>query len=111
MIISDLNYLEATEGSAVVGGSFYSPGFNFNKNVNAYVNTNTNFNSNTNVNDYFNKYANIYVNSNVTGNSSTFAFDNEAQGYDTNTQGALNQLAVAGQYSGQNGVFVAAANY
>lgn len=108
MIISDLNYLEAvSQETEVVGGS---SSFDFYKNVNAYVNTNTNFNSNSSVNDYFNKYANIYVNSNVKGNSSTFAFDNEAQGSDTNTQGVLNQLTVAGRYSGQNGTFVSAAN-
>jgi hypothetical protein len=112
MIISDLNYLEAvSQETEVVGGSYYSPGFNFYKNVSAYVNTNTNFNSNSYVNDYFNKYANINVNSNVNGNSSTIAFDNEAQGPDTNTQAVLNQLTVAGQYSGQNGTLVSASNY
>jgi hypothetical protein len=112
MIISDLNYLEAvSQETEVIGGSYYyTPGYNFYKNVSANVSTNTTFNSNTNINDVFNKNANINVRSNVTGNSSTFALDNEAQGYNSNTQGALNQLAVAGQYSGQNGVFVAAAN-
>lgn len=108
MIISDLNYLEAvSQETEVIGGSSY---FDFYKNVNANVNTKTNFNSNSYVTDYFDKKANIDVNSKVKGNSSTFAFDNEAQGYDTNTQGTLNQLTVAKNYSGQNGIFVSASN-
>lgn len=108
MIISDLNYLEAvSQETEVIGGTSR---FDFYKNVNANVNTNTNFKANTYVTDYFDKYANINVKSNVKGNSSTFAFDNEAEGYNSNTQGVLNQLTVAGNYSGQNGTFVSAAN-
>lgn len=113
MIISDLNYLEITS-EEVVGGQFFPfpPNrLDFDKKLNSTVNTNTNFTSNTNVNDVFNKTANINVRSNVTGNSSTFAFDNEAIGFNSNTQGALNQIAIAGQGSSQNGTFVAAANY
>jgi len=108
MIISDLNYLEAvSQETELIGGSSY---FDFYKNVNANVNTSTNFNSSTYVSDYFNKYANIKVDSQVKGNSSTFAFDNEAKGYNTNTQGVLNQLTVGDYYSGQNGTFVSASN-
>lgn len=112
MIISDLNVLEVVEAAEVVGGSFArpTPSLKFDKDIKANVNTNTNFTSTVNVKDFFLKAAYIDVDSKVKGNSSTFAFDNEAAGKDTNTQGTLNQLTIAGQYSGQNGVFVSAAN-
>jgi len=110
MIISDLNYLEvATE--EVAGGSWYTPGFNFNKNLNTNVNTRVNFAANSNVTSTFNKSAYINVYSNVKGNSSSLAFANEAAGPNSNTQGEFSQLAVAGQGSSQDGIFVAAANY
>ncbi|BAZ05407.1 hypothetical protein NIES3974_20550 [Calothrix sp. NIES-3974] len=112
MIISDLSVLEVVEAAEVLGGTFVrpTPGFRYDKNINANVNTTTSFTSNVNVQDVFKKDANIKVVSDVKGNSSTFAFDNEAAGKNTNTQGTLNQLTIAGEYSGQNGLFVSAAN-
>lgn len=109
MIISDLNYLESvTSETEIFGGT--GKVFDFKKNIDSKVNSDTNFKANSDVNDIFNKKANIDVKSKVEGNSSTFAFDNEAVGYYSNTQGTFNQIAVAGEGSSQNGTFVAAAN-
>jgi hypothetical protein len=116
MIISDLNLLEAVEGSAIVGGTLVPLPpvppitLTFNKNLNAAVNTATNFASNTAINDAFNKTANIAIKSAVIGNSASTAYDNEAIGPNSNTQAALNQQVVAGAFSTQNGLIVAAAN-
>ncbi len=109
MIISDLTYME-TASDEVFGAGVY-----FDKYINSNINTKLNFNANSDIKSRFDKKARIDVDSYVRGNSSTFAFDNEAAGFATNTQGELNQLAVAGSYystgvSSQNGLFVAAAN-
>lgn len=117
MIISDINYLETANSEVVGAGGYYDAYFN--KRLNSDIDTNLNFNARSDIWSKFNKDARINVNSHVTGNSSTFAFDNEAVGYGSNTQGELNQLAVAPSYgyysytpgiSSQNGLFVAAAN-
>jgi len=108
MIISDLNVLEVVEAAEVVGGT---SSLFFTKDLSAYVNTYNNFNANSYVKDYFTKYADIKVDSKVKGNSSSLAFDNEAIGPNSNTQGTLNQQTIAGVGSSQNGVFVAASNY
>ena len=111
MIISDLTYLETVsqETEIVGGGSFYND-FKFKKDLNSKIKTDIKFDFDSDIKSDFNKKAKIDVESKVKGNSSTFAFDNEAVGKDSNTQGELNQLAVAGKGSSQNGLFVAAAN-
>ena len=109
MIISDLNVLEAVEGSAIVGGMF-TPGFTYKKDVKVNENTNLDFTSDSKVTDIFKKVATYNIDSKVKGNSSSFVFNNEAQGKNTNTQGTFNQLTVAGEYSGQYGTFVSAAS-
>jgi hypothetical protein len=108
MVISDLNVLEVVEATEVVGGT---SNLFFQKDLISYVNTYNNFYANSYVNDYFKKYADIYVDSKVKGNSSSFAVDNEAIGFNSNTQGTLNQQTIAGVGSSQNAVFVAASNY
>jgi hypothetical protein len=107
MIISELNYLEVVTEAEVVGGSVW----NFKKNLESNVKTNVSFKSTSEVKDIFVKQAYIDVYSDVYGNSSSLSFDNEAQGYNSNTQGTFSQLTVAGQGSAQSGTFVSAANY
>jgi hypothetical protein len=96
MIISELNYLEdATQ--EIVGGWCYScPDVDFDKYLNSDTTTTITFDSTVDINDTFKKEATITVKSDVTGNSSSLAFDNEAIGYNSNTQGAFSQLVVAG---------------
>ncbi len=106
MIISDLNYLEVATDVSVVGGTY---GLSFNKNLNSNTSSTVKFNNNTNVNVTFNKTANINVVSNVKGNSGSFAFDNEAIGYNSNTQTEFQQLVIAGKGSSQAGTVVAVA--
>jgi len=108
MIISDLTYMEAATDEVVGAGSSH---FGFNKDIYQNIYTNLTFNAKSNIKSKFKKKARIDVKSRVKGNSSTFAFDNEAVGPNSNTQGELNQLAVAYGGSSQNGLFVAAANY
>jgi hypothetical protein len=109
MIISDLNYLESATQD-VVGGTSRLDNFRFKKDIDSNIKSNIDFKSNSNVRDFFEKKANIDVKSNVQGNSSSLAFDNEAIGKDSNTQGTFSQLTVAGQGSSQSGTFVSAAN-
>ena len=110
MIISDLNYLEAVSQEIEIVGGGYLDSFKFKKDLDTKIKSDIDFNFDSNIKADFNKKANIKVDSNVKGNSSTFAFENEAVGKDSNTQGELNQIAVAGKGSSQSGLFVAAAN-
>jgi hypothetical protein len=108
MIIAELNYLEVVTETEVLGGTGV---WNFKKDLNSNVKTNLTFKSDTDIEDKFYKVAYIDIYSDVYGNSSSFAFDNEAQGYNSNTQGSFNQLSVEGVGSSQNGLFVSAANF
>lgn len=95
----------------VTAGSFSSPkSFDFTKNLNSTSSNNVDFSADRNISDYYKKYANINVKSYVKGNSATMDFDNEAVGKNSNVQGTLSQLTVAGQGSSQTGSFVSAAN-
>ncbi|MBD2605825.1 hypothetical protein H6G81_15190 [Scytonema hofmannii FACHB-248] len=71
MIISDLNYLEATEGSAVVGGIYLGSG-KYNKSTTLYVK------------EYLSIKKDIDVKADIDGNVATA--EAEAQGYNTVTQ-------------------------
>jgi hypothetical protein len=84
--------------------------FDFSKRLDSKANNTVNFDGQTNITDTFSKKANIDVKSHVTGNSASLAFDNEAIGKNSNTQGSFSQLSVAGQGSSQSGLFVSAAN-
>jgi len=84
--------------------------FDFSKRLDSKSNNTVNFDGQTNITDNFSKKANIDVKSHVTGNSASLGFDNEAIGKNSNTQGSFSQLTVAGQGSGQSGLFVSAAN-
>ena len=68
-----------------------------------------NFTGTSSISDAFTKTANIKVKSYVIGNSASLAFDNEAVGRNSNSQGTLSQETVAGQGSSQSGLFVSAA--
>jgi hypothetical protein len=71
MIISDLNYLEATEGSAVVGGIYLGSG-KYNKSTTLYVK------------EYVDIKKDVDVKVDIKGNLATA--EAEAYGYDTVTQ-------------------------
>jgi hypothetical protein len=87
-----------------------SSSFDFTKNLSSTSKNNVNFTGNSNITDTFTKKANINVKSYVIGNSASLAFDNEAIGKNSNTQGSFSQETVAGQGSSQSGLFVSAAN-
>ena len=70
-----------------------------------------NFTANSNISDAFIKIADIKAKSYVTGNSASLAFDNEAVGKNSTTQGSFSQATVAGQGSSQSGLFVSAAGH
>jgi len=90
MIISDLNHLEAVEGSAVVGGIYLGSGYSY-KTTSLYVNENL----------YINK--NIGSKVDVKGNAATA--EAEAQGDNTVTQ----SFAFTTPYS-SNSTSIAATN-
>ena len=87
-----------------------TPSLDFSKQINSTSNNNVNFNGYSDIQHNYMKQANIDVYSKVKGNSSTFDFDNEAIGKNTNVQGTLSQISIAGQGSSQTGSFVSAAN-
>ena len=70
-----------------------------------------NFTANSNISDAFIKIADIKAKSYVTGNSASLAFDNEAVGKNSTTQGSFSQATVAGQGSSQSGLFVSAVGH
>jgi hypothetical protein len=84
--------------------------FDFSKRLDSKSNNTVNFDGQTNIADNFSKKANIDIKSHVTGNSASLAFDNEAIGKNSNTQGSFSQQTIAGQGSSQSGLFVSAAN-
>jgi hypothetical protein len=84
--------------------------FDFSKQLNSKSNNTVNFDALSNIKDTFSKKANIDIKSHVIGNSASLAFDNEAIGKNSNTQGSFSQETVAGQGSSQSGLFVSAAN-
>jgi hypothetical protein len=84
--------------------------FDFSKRLDSKSNNTVNFDALTNIKDTFSKKANIDIKSHVTGNSASLAFDNEAIGKNSNTQGSFSQETIAGQGSSQSGLFVSAAN-
>jgi hypothetical protein len=94
----------------VVTAGSSSKSFDFTKDLSSTSNNNVNFSADRNISDYYKKYANINVKSYVKGNSATMDFDNEAVGKNSNVQGTLSQITVAGQGSSQTGSFVSAAN-
>lgn len=76
MKISNLEYVESVDTSAVVGG--YGGGgyrFDFSKRFDVYIN------------EYANVYKNLYANSYVRGNSALAEADAEAYGPDSNAEG------------------------
>lgn len=109
MIISDLNYLEAATEEVTGGTRPRRNDIDFSKNLNANISSRVNLAANFSVNSTFNKTTNINAYANVYGNTSTLTFENEAAGYDTNTQGNFAQLTIAGQGSSQAGYFSSAA--
>ncbi|MEG4045522.1 MULTISPECIES: hypothetical protein [unclassified Microcoleus] len=86
MIISDLNYLETAETSAVVGGIFFG---RLNSNVNAKLNVKERFD----VDKIYTQYVD------VTGNLATA--QSEAFGKNTSTQ--IFTTVVEGKYSASTG--------
>jgi len=95
---------------AVTAGASSSKSFDFTKSLKSTSDNNVNFSGKTKITDDFTKTADINIKSNVKGNSASLAFDNEAVGKNSNTQGSFSQLSVAGQGSSQSGLFVSAAN-
>jgi hypothetical protein len=87
-----------------------TPSLDFSKQINSTSNNNVNFNAYSDIQHNYMKQAYIDVFSKVKGNSSTLDFDNEAIGKNSNVQGTLSQISVAGQGSSQTGSFVSAAN-
>ncbi|MBW4503403.1 MAG: hypothetical protein KME57_28545 [Scytonema hyalinum WJT4-NPBG1] len=90
MIISDLNHLEAVEGSAVVGGIYLGSGYSY-KTTSLYVNENLNINK--------------YIASKVDVKGNTATAEAEAQGDNTVTQ----SFAFTTPYS-SNSTSIAATN-
>jgi hypothetical protein len=82
----------------------------FEKQIDSQSNNQVDFQANRDIQDSYKKYATIKVNSHVKGNSATLDFDNEAVGRNSNVQGTLSQITIAGQGSSQTGSFVSAAN-
>lgn len=82
----------------------------FTKNINSTSNNNVNFSGYSDIQHNYMKQAYIDVYSKVKGNSATLDFDNEALGKNSNVQGTLSQISIAGQGSSQTGSFVSAAN-
>jgi hypothetical protein len=82
----------------------------FTKNINSTSNNNVNFSGYSDIQHNYMKQAYTDVYSKVKGNSATLDFDNEAVGKNSNVQGTLSQISVAGQGSSQTGSFVSAAN-
>ncbi len=82
----------------------------FSKKISSTSNNTVNFTADRDISDSYSKYATIKVKSHVTGNSATMDFDNEAVGRNSNVQGTLSQISIAGQGSSQAGSFVSAAN-
>jgi hypothetical protein len=82
----------------------------FTKNINSKSNNYVKFNGYSDIDHQYNKQAYIDVYSKVKGNSATLDFDNEAVGKNSNVQGTLSQISIAGQGSSQTGSFVSAAN-
>jgi hypothetical protein len=87
-----------------------APSLDFSKQINSTSNNNVNFNGYSDVQHNYMKQAYIDVLSKVKGNSATLDFDNEAIGKNSNVQGTLSQVSIAGQGSSQTGSFVSAAN-
>ena len=97
-----------TQLDAVTAGTGSS--LDFSKDISSTSNNTVNFTANNNIRDTLVKQALILVVSQVHGNSASLGFDNEAVGFNSNVQGTLSQIAIAGQASSQTGLFVAAAN-
>src|SRR5437763_13012936 len=82
----------------------------FTKNIYSTSKNNVDFNGYSDIQHNYMKQAYIDVYSKVKGNSATLDFDNEAVGKNSNVQGTLSQISIAGQGSSQTGSFVSAAN-
>jgi hypothetical protein len=82
----------------------------FTKHINSMSDNNVKFKGYSDISHEYNKEAYIDVYSRVKGNSATLDFDNEAVGKNSNVQGTLSQISIAGQGSSQAGSFVSAAN-
>ena len=87
-----------------------TPGLDFTKHLKSTSDNNVKFKGYSDISHEYNKQAYIDVNSRVKGNSATLDFDNEAVGKNSNVQGTLSQITIAGQGSSQAGSFVSAAN-
>lgn len=104
MIISDLNYLEAT-ATEVLGGQTVT----FNKDLFSVATSISNFLSASDIQQVFNVQKNVESVTNLQGNLATLYFDNEAYGSDTLAEGEFAQLTIEGLLSSQVGKFVSAA--
>ena len=96
MIISDLNYLETTEGNAVIGGDF---DFDISKDIDVYVDIHENLDIKKDV------YSNVYLEGNLaTAESSANAFGNNtltetfSLTYTDGNQSHSNSLAISATY-------------
>lgn len=106
MIISDLNYLEVAV-ETIEGGTRWTPAPT--KNFNGTVNATFNLNGTSTIKSTFTKNATINSHVSVAGTTAQFAFSNEAFGPNSIVQVDYIGVAIAGQYSSQEGVVVAAA--
>jgi hypothetical protein len=95
-------------GIVTAGAATHS--LDFTKDIDSMSNNNVKFKGNSNISHEYNKEAYIDVYSRVKGNSATLDYDNEAVGKNSNVQGTLSQISIAGQGSSQAGSFVSAAN-
>jgi hypothetical protein len=102
--------LTADQMDKVTAGAAHNSNFDFSKHIDSSSRNDVAFTGQSKVLDVFLKKAQIDVNSQVKGNSASLGFDNEAIGKNSNVQGTLSQISVAGQGSSQSGLFVSAAN-
>jgi hypothetical protein len=102
--------LTANQMDKVTAGAAHNSNFEFSKDIDSSSSNNVAFTGQSKVLDVFLKKAQIDIDSHVKGNSASLGFDNEAVGKNSNVQGTLSQISVAGQGSSQSGLFVSAAN-
>ncbi|MUG99613.1 hypothetical protein F7734_47980 [Scytonema sp. UIC 10036] len=106
MIISDLQFIQAANEVAVVGGGR----FDYKKDLDIKVDSNVDLDFDSNTDIKFDKYTNIKSDVDLDGNSATFVFDAEAIGSDTDSEVVISALAVEGKLSSLAGSVVVAAD-
>lgn len=111
VVLADAQMDQITAGQTAADLLASNPnGVNFAKTITSTTVNNVTFLGQSNITETLQKTALILAASNVVGNSTALAFDNEAIGPNSHTQGDFSQVAIAGVGSSQSGNFVAAAN-